>query len=107
MTEQRAHLRAPVHAPPRPLFVPEGAAGFTLAQAMAPGQHIETLCPCGERAEFDARAWMDRGLGFQALQDFSGRLRCRCGGRQAWFEVWPGEPGTSGLKVRSAAELYD
>lgn len=107
MTEQRAHLRAPVHAPPRPLFVPEGAAGFTLAEATAPGQHIETLCPCGERAEFDARAWMDRGLGFQSLQDFSGRLRCRCGGRQAWFEVWPGEPGTSGLKVRSAAELYD
>jgi hypothetical protein len=107
MTEQRALARAPTHAPGPQLFVPEGAEGFTLAQAVAPGQHIETLCLCGERAEFDARAWLDRGLGFQALQDFSGRLRCRCGGRQAWFEVWPGEPGTSGLKVRSAAELYD
>jgi hypothetical protein len=107
MTDQRALACAPAHAPPRPLFVPESAETFTLAEAVAPGQHIETLCRCGERAEFDARAWMDRGLGFQMLQDFSGRLRCRCGGRQAWFEVWPGEPGTSGLKVRSAAELYD
>jgi hypothetical protein len=107
MINQRAFARAPTHAPSRPLFVPESAQAFTLAEAMAPGQHIEILCLCGERAEFDAQPWLDRGLGFQWLQEFSGRLRCRCGGRQAYFEVWPGEPGTSGLKVRSAAELYD
>lgn len=107
MTSQRALARAPTNAPATPLFVPEGAEAFTLAEAMAPGRHIETLCLCGERAEFDARAWMQRGLGLHPLQDFSGRLRCRCGGRQAWFEVWPGDPGTSGLKIRSAAELYD
>lgn len=107
MTDQRAAARAPTHAPSRPLFAPEGAEAFTLAEAMAPGRHIETLCRCGERAEFDARSWLDRGLGFLPLQEFSGRLRCRCGGRQAYFEVWPGELGTSGLKVRSAAELYD
>ena len=107
MPTSRAISRAPTRAPSRPLFVPESAQGFTLEQAMEPGQHIETLCPCGERAEFDARSWMDRGLGFHPLQEFSGRLRCRCGSRQAYFEVWPGEPGTSGLKVRSATELYD
>lgn len=107
MIKQRASTCAPAHAPPRQLFVPEGPETFTLAKAAAPGRHIETLCRCGERAEFDARAWLDRGLGFQMLQDFSGRLRCRCGARQARFEVWPGELGTSGLKVRSAAELYD
>lgn len=107
MTDPRAPARAPIHARAAQLFAPESAEGFTLAQAVAPDQHIETLCLCGERTEFDPRAWLDRGLGFQALQDFSGRLRCRCGGRQAWFEVWPGQPGTSGLKVRSAAELYD
>jgi len=107
MTHQHTPACAPTRASSRPLFVPEGAEAFTLAEATAPGQHIETLCRCGERAEFDASAWLQRGLGFQPLQDFSGRLRCRCGGRQAYFEVWPGEPGTSGLKVRSAAELYD
>lgn len=107
MTDQRAAACAPAHAPSHPLFVPEDADAFTLAQAVAPGQHIETLCPCGQRAEFDAKAWLDRGLGFRPLQDFSGWLRCRCGGRQGRFEVWPGEPGSSGLKIRSAAELYD
>ena len=56
--------------------------------------------------EFDATAWLDRRLGDVSMINFTDRLRCLCGRRQGRFEVWPGPPGLSGLKTRSAASLY-
>jgi hypothetical protein len=79
----------------------------TLAECVSPDRHLRTICGCGEMAEFDATAWLDRRLGEFSMVNFTDRLRCPCGRRQGRFEVWPGPAGRSGLKTRSAASLYD
>lgn len=107
MVQECAKRRPTAHAPIASVFVPYDADSDTLAQTVGQGRHLRVICRCGEVAGFDASAWLDRGLSFKRLADFSGQLRCPCGGRLGRFEVWPGSLAQSGLVVRSAASLYD
>lgn len=79
----------------------------TLNECVGPDRHLRTLCRCGAVTEFDPEAWLARRLGDLSMINFTHRLRCPCGDRYGRFEVWPGPPGQSGLKMRSAAALYD
>jgi hypothetical protein len=89
------------------VHVPFEADIETLAQCVGPDRHLRTLCDCGETAEFDATAWLERRLGDFSIINFTDRLRGPCGRRRGRFEVWPGPAGCSGLKTRFAASLYD
>lgn len=89
------------------VLIPFEADIETLAECVAPDRHLRTICGCGEMAEFDATAWLERRLGDFSIVNFTDRLRCPCGRRQGRFEVWPGPAGCSGLKTRFAASLYD
>ena len=107
MPASSATTRLPAHVsitPDAPLFSVEDE---TLAQCQGGDRHLRTRCACGAVAGFDPEAWMARRLGERQVASFSGSLRCPCGRRHARFEVWPGTLAQSGLKVRSAAELYD
>jgi len=105
MPPSDAHQRATTHAR-TPVLIPFEADLETLAECVGPDRHLRTICGCGEMAEFDAAAWLERRLGDLSMVNFTDRLRCPCGRRQGRFEVWPGPPGRSGLKARSAASLY-
>jgi hypothetical protein len=108
MLSQTAGQRLTPHAVYRPVWLPyEADENKTLAEATAEDRHIRTLCACGRVAELDATAWLERGLWFKPLVEFSGNLRCPCGSRRARFEIWPGPHGQSGLPLRFAASLYD
>ena len=105
MSTPNAKPRATAHACPT-VLIPFEADLETLAECVGPDRHLRTICGCGEMVEFDATAWLDRRLGDVSMINFTDRLRCPCGRRQGHFEVWPGPPGRSGLKTRSAASLY-
>jgi hypothetical protein len=106
MPPPTANPRATSHAWTS-VHIPFDADIETLAECVGPDRHLRTICGCGEMAEFDATAWLDRRLGDFSMVNFTDRLRCPCGRRQGRFEVWPGPAGCSGLTTRSAASLYD
>jgi len=106
MTTRSAAQRVTTHAHYKPEWLPYDVDDHeTLAEATAKDRHIRAICICGQVAEFDASAWVERGLWFKPLTEFSGSRRCPCGSRRA--EVWPGPLGQSALPMWSAASLYD
>jgi len=107
MPPQTASRGLSPYASTRPVYLPHDVDEETLAEATGPNRHLRTYCACGDVAALDADAWLERGLGFKAVVEFSGSLRCPCGRRQARFEVWPGSLSEACIKVRSAASLYD
>lgn len=107
MSAPNARPRAMRHAPSPTIFVPFDVEDETLAECVGPDRHLQTLCACGDQSAFDPEVWIARGLGRLPMTSFSGRLRCPCGRRHAQFQVWPGTLAEGGLKVRSAAALYD
>jgi len=107
MLPQTAGRGLTTHAPARPIYLPQEADTETLAEATGDDRHLRTYCACGEVAALDVDAWLARGLGFKAVVEFSGSLRCPCGRRHARFEIWPGALSEACIKIRSAASLYD
>ena len=90
-----------------PIYIPFDATDEPLAECVGEDRHLRAYCECGEVTSFDADAWLMRGLAFLSMSEFSGRLRCPCGRRQARFVVWPGSLRESGLKMRAASALYE
>lgn len=107
MPAPSARQRPPTHACTAPVYIMFDVEDETLAECCGPDRHLRTRCACGAVAGFDPEAWIARKLGWRLVASFSGSLRCPCGRRHARFEVWPGTLAQSGLKIRSAAELYD
>jgi len=107
MLHQTACRGSTTHAPTRAIYVPCDVDNLTLAEAVGDNRHLRTFCACGDIAGLDVSAWLARGLGFKAVTDFSGSLRCPCGRRTARFEMWPRALTEAGIKIRSAAALYE
>jgi hypothetical protein len=58
-----------------------------LSQAAAGRATLWASCGCGAEAVLDPAPWLGQGLARHPLRDLEGRLRCRCGARQAKLEI--------------------
>lgn len=78
---------------PIPLFDRDEAGELRLLATVGLDRHLVAKCAsprCGRTAACDPTPWVAEGLGALPLRTFSERMRCVCGSRQAWLEVWPG-----------------
>ena len=66
----------------------EQAAGATrLGQVLAGRSTLWARCGCGQQAVLDPGPWLGQGLARHPLPALEGRLRCRCGARNARLEI--------------------